>query len=296
MRKTSATRFSQSLNVCLKNDRDVQRASLVRIHPAEGLGQVIELSGEYQVLGRDAKCDIELADDSVSRRHAAIESCPDGFIVTDLGSTNGTYINDHRVTSEQIQAGDRLRFGNQIFRFLGTDRQELEYYESIYKIMTTDGLTQVYNKRYLMEVMERDIHRSQRTGRPISVLLFDVDHFKNINDTHGHLVGDEVLSELCRRAKSLVRRDEVLARYGGEEFALVMADATRADALEVAERLRRLIHETPFTPDGLELEVSVSIGVAEMPGDQSVSPAELLELADQQLYAAKQGGRNRVMG
>ena len=295
MRKTSATRFSQSINVRLNNDHVAQSASLVRIHPTEGLGQVLELTGGYQVLGRDTKCDIELADDSVSRRHAAVESAREGYIVTDLNSTNGTYVNDVRITSQQLHAGDRLRLGNQIFRFLGTDRQEVEYYESIYKIMTTDGLTQVYNKRYLMEVLERDLHRSVRYSRPLSVLLFDVDRFKTINDTYGHLAGDEVLSEICRRAKTLVRRDEVLARYGGEEFALVMADTNKNDAGFVAERLRLLIAETPFRTETAVFQVTVSIGLATTEGEQDLSATDMLDQADQRLYAAKQSGRNRVV-
>ncbi len=248
------------------------------------------------MLGRDSKCDIELADDSVSRRHAALESAREGYLVTDLGSTNGTYVNDRRIASQLIVAGDRLRLGNQIFRFLGTDLQEVEYCESIYKIMTTDGLTQAYNKRYLMEVLERDLHRSQRYGRPLSVLLFDVDRFKAVNDRYGHLAGDEVLSELCRRAKSLVRGDEMLARYGGEEFALVMADTELADAMIVAERLRKLIAEGPFTTDGAQFQVTISIGVASTRGESGVTVASLLDQADQHLYTAKQVGRNRVSG
>ena len=156
--------------------------------------------------------------------HAVLESVRGEFVLTDLDSTNGTYVNDQRIDARQLNPGDRLRFGNQIFKFLSADRIEAEYHETVYDIMTTDGMTQAHSKRYLMEVVERELHRTQRTHRPLSLLMIDVDRFKDINDTFGHLTGDEVLIELCRRATGQLRRDEVLARYGGEEFVLVMAD------------------------------------------------------------------------
>ncbi|MDX1948857.1 MAG: diguanylate cyclase [Pirellulaceae bacterium] len=294
--QTLATRFTQSaLEMHLGNRPTSRPNCLVRIHPAAGLGQILELDQPELVLGRDEACDIQLVDDSVSRRHARIESTEEGSVISDLGSTNGTYINDERVSERKLAPGDRLRLGNQIFRFLGADGIEAEYHEAVYRMMTTDGLTQVYNKRYLLDVIERELARAARTGRPLAVLMFDVDRFKSINDTHGHLAGDEVLSELCRRARGLVRQEEVLARYGGEEFVVLMPDTNREQGRAAAERLRGVIAERPFRTERVEIPVTVSIGVAAT-GDRPLTAALLLDQADEQLYAAKRGGRNRVMG
>ena len=151
------------------------------------------------------------------------------------------------------------------------------------------------NKRYLLDVLERELRRARRIARPLSVLMFDVDHFKKINDTHGHLAGDEVLSELCCRARGFLQQEEVLARYGGEEFVLLLPETPLAEALQVAERLRTTVAETQFATEQAAINVSISLGVAQFAGN-SQTVAELLDRADQQLYAAKRGGRNRVAG
>ena len=294
--QTLATHFTQSLlEIDLGTKPSTRPNCLVRIHPTEGLGQIIEFSEETLILGRDEGCDIQLTDDSVSRRHALVRSTAEGSFVTDLGSTNGTYVNDERVEQRKLAPGDRLRLGNQIFRFLGADRIEAEYHEAVYRMMTTDGLTQVYNKRYLLDVVERELARAQRSNRPLAALMFDVDRFKAINDNYGHLAGDEVLSELCRRARPLVRQDEVLARYGGEEFVLLLPETTRDQARETGERLRQAIAERPLHTERNEIPVTISVGIAAT-GSESLTVARFLDLADEQLYAAKRAGRNRVMG
>ena len=290
------TRFSQSFGLhSQQGNLSQQSGCLVRIYPAEGIGEVYDLGNESIVIGRDPSCDLELDDDSVSRQHASLEQVAGGYILTDRGSTNGTYVNDERIEQRKLRTCDRLRFGNQIVKFLSTDHIEVEYHETVYKIMTTDGLTQAYNRRYFLEVIEREFYRARRTGRPLSVLMVDVDLFKKINDTYGHLAGDEVLGELCRRINGLLRRDEVLARYGGEEFVLVMSDTPLDEACEAGERLRRAVAEHPFVSEQATINVTVSVGVASTEGRSLVEPTELIEQADQRLYAAKQSGRNRVM-
>jgi two-component system, cell cycle response regulator len=296
MSDSMPTRFSQSCGLHLQQGNlSRQSGCLVRIYPAEGIGEVFDLGKESIVIGRDPSCDFELDDDSVSRQHASLEQVAGEYILTDRGSTNGTYVNNERIEQRELRTCDRLRFGNQIVKFLSTDHIEVEYHETVYKIMTTDGLTQVYNRRYLLEVIEREFYRASRTERPLSVLMVDVDLFKKINDTHGHLAGDEVLGELCRRISGLLRRDEVLARYGGEEFVLVMSDTPLDEACEAGERLRCAVAEQPFVSGQATINVTVSIGVASTEGRSLVEPTELIEQVDQRLYAAKQAGRNRVM-
>ena len=296
MSDSMLTRFSQSFGLhSQQGNLSQQSGCLVRIYPAEGIGEVYDLGNESIVIGRDPSCDLELDDDSVSRQHASLEQVAGGYILTDRGSTNGTYVNDERIEQRKLRTCDRLRFGNQIVKFLSTDHIEVEYHETVYKIMTTDGLTQAYNRRYFLEVIEREFYRARRTGRPLSVLMVDVDLFKKINDTYGHLAGDEVLGELCKRINGLLRRDEVLARYGGEEFVLVMSDTPLDEACEAGERLRRAVAEHPFVSEQATINVTVSVGVASTEGRSLVEPTELIEQADQRLYAAKQSGRNRVM-
>jgi two-component system, cell cycle response regulator len=297
MHDVAPTRFSHSLNKRLKNAAShcERRSCLVRLYPAEGIGKFLELTDSLLVVGRDQSCGLELPDDSVSRNHASLEFVGGNYVLADLGSTNGTYVNDVRIESQQLNPGDRLRFGNQIFKFLSADRIEAEYHETIYGIVTTDGLTQTYSKRYLLEVVERELLRAQRTHRPLSVLMLDIDRFKQINDTFGHLAGDEVLVEVCRRAKAQLRREEVFARFGGEEFALVMTDTPLSAAHEVAERLRQAVAERPVQTEQGAVPVTVSIGVARTGGEEPLTAIEFLDRVDRQLYAAKQGGRNRVV-
>jgi diguanylate cyclase (GGDEF)-like protein len=269
---------------------------MVRIHPANGLGAVIDLEEGNLTVGRDADCEIHLPDDSVSRRHARFEIGGNVCTLEDLDSTNGVYINDRRIARQRLAPGDRVRFGNQIFRFLGGDQIETEYFEAVYRMMTTDGLTQACNKRYLMEMLERELSRARRRERPVSVVMFDVDHFKAINDKFGHLAGDEVLCELCRRARGVLRAGEVLARFGGEEFTIVLPETTLADARHVGERLRAEVAKAPFATEGPEIPVTISVGLGECSGAEEITVDALLARADTQLYNAKRAGRNQVCG
>ena len=271
-------------------------ARLVRIYPTEGVGQVLELSDGRQLVGRENCCEIYLDDDTVSRNHAAIERFEKEYAVTDLESKNGTYVNEERIESRWLAAGDRVRFGNQIFKFLSADQLEAQYHETVYKIITTDGLTQTYNQRYLMDVLDRELRRATRTGQPLCLLMFDVDQFKTVNETYGHLAGDEVLTELCRRAKSLLRCEEVLARYAGDEFIVVLSETKLEAAREAAERLRKKIVETPVRTETAEIAITISVGIAETHGEKAITPSQFVDLVDRRLNMAKESGRNRVMG
>lgn len=291
------TRSSDSLSAMLLSAANqCCHARLVRIYPAEGVGHVFEVGDGRQFVGRELGCDIRLEDDTVSRQHATIERFEDDYAVTDLGSTNGTYVNEERIESRWLNAGDRVRFGNQILKFLSADQIEAQYHDAVYRIMTTDGLTLTYNKRYLLDVLDREIYRAVRTDHPLCVLMFDVDEFKSVNDVYGHLAGDEALAELCHRARTVLRQDEVLARYGGDEFALVMADTPLQHAREAAERLRQKISEAPLHTSFGDIPVTISVGITEMPHEKTITASQLIELADRRLYMAKESGRNRIIG
>lgn len=286
-----ATRVSQSIFTApVLADRS---ALLVRIHPQQGIGQPLELCDSPMIVGREG-CSLLLSDDSVSRRHAMIEWNQGKHIVTDLRSTNGTYVNENRISEQVLEVGDRVRFGQQIFKYLTPQCIESQYHEVVYKIMTTDGLTQAYNKRYFLESLDREIELCRRSQEPLSVMLLDLDHFKSINDTYGHLAGDAVLSEFARRAKSVIRSGEVFARYGGEEFGMVCSRTTASAAMIAAERIRSVIAESPVVFDEQVIPVTVSIGVVCTDHSAARNIHDFLAEADHWLYVAKNNGRNQA--
>lgn len=273
-------------------------ACLIHIYPSgPSMGRRYPLSaGSAVLIGRGGDCAISIDDQSVSRRHAHIELTAQGFLSQDLNSTNGTFVNDRPISRQLLRDGDYLRVGNSIYRFLAGGNIEAEYHEEIYRLAIIDALTEIPNKRYLMEFLGRELARAQRHQRSLSLLLFDIDRFKAINDGHGHLCGDHVLREMAQRLKTTIRSDELLARYGGEEFAVVLPECAREDALGVGERVRTLVASHRFRFDGQPIPVTVSVGVASVASDEPIRPDELIDRADEKLYEAKRGGRNRVCG
>jgi two-component system, cell cycle response regulator len=271
-------------------------ACLVLIYPpGPALGKRFELPEAGVIIGRGHDCGILLDRDAVSRRHARIErSMGDGggWRVIDLDSTNGSYVNDVPIRNYLLRDGDRLKIGNAIFKFLTGGNVETAYYEEIYRMTIIDGLTQAYNKRYFVEQLERELARCGRNKRPLSLLMFDIDHFKKINDTHGHLTGDHVLKEMAARVRRRVRKDEIFARYGGEEFAVVLPEASREQAIHVAETLRTIVAREPFEFEHEQITVTISIGVATIA--EEIPAGTFVKTADDCLYRAKRGGRNQV--
>jgi diguanylate cyclase (GGDEF)-like protein len=269
---------------------------LVCICPSgPGLGRRYSVGSVPVVLGRESTCTIPVADAGVSRAHARITRGTDGtYLIEDLTSTNGTYVNNTRIRSGLLRDGDYLRVGGQIFRFLAGDNVEAGYHEEIHRLTILDPLTGVHNRRYLDDYLEREVERARRHGRPLSVLLADIDHFKVVNDKFGHLAGDFALQGMAVRLIALSRKDELLARYGGEEFALVLPETDLERALLCGERIRRAVVDQPFEFEGEQYPVTISVGVATLAPDQDVTAADLLREADDRLYQAKRAGRNRV--
>ena len=272
-----------------------REACLVHIYPTgPGMGARYSLGDAPVIIGRGSEADIRISDNSVSRRHARIQPGADGFYAIDLQSTNGTFVNDTPASMYKLKDGDYLRVGNCIYRYLAGGNVEADYHEEIYRLTIIDGLTEIHNKRYLLEFLDRELARSERHRRPLALLLFDIDHFKAVNDAMGHLAGDVTLRELVARVKAGVRKEELFARYGGEEFVIVLPETTREGAIHIAERIRGLVESRPFAYDNREYTLTISIGVATTTGEEALTPAELLRRADDRLYQAKRDGRNRV--
>jgi two-component system cell cycle response regulator len=246
-------------------------------------------------IGRGVENHIVLEGDSVSRRHAHFEQRSGAWWCVDDGSTNGSYVNDEQIMREaRLSNGDRIKIGPTIFKFLSGQDVEAQYHEEIYRMTIIDGLTQVHVKRYLLESLDKELMRARRHTRDLSFLMLDIDHFKAINDRHGHLAGDYVLKEVARLIQQRIRRDEVLARYGGEEFAIILPETTREGARALAEGLRERIEQSRFTFQNEVIRVTISIGVA-MLHESDRASMDLIKRADEKLYEAKHDGRNRVL-
>lgn len=256
------------------------------------LGKRFSLVDGTVLIGRGSENDVVLYGDSVSRRHARIESDANECRIVDLGSTNGTYVNDQPVQARSLCRGDQIKLGDTILKFLGGEDLESQFHETIYRMTIIDGLTEIHNKRYFVEQLERELSRAIRHRRPLSLVMCDIDHFKSINDEFGHVAGDYVLKEVARIAKSRLRPDDVIARYGGEEIALVLPETDLEGGRLIAEQLRKMIGTATFTFDDEDIAVTVSCGVAEL--DPRWGTRDFVRAADEMLYDAKRAGRNRV--
>jgi diguanylate cyclase (GGDEF)-like protein len=257
------------------------------------LGRRFPLGVETK-LGRGADNDIVIDMDNVSRAHATVRQKEDGFYLEDLDSTNGSYVNDVEVKADRLRNGDLMKIGGAILKFIQGGNIEALYYEEIYRMTIVDGLTQIHNKRYFLEFLDREMARCSRYDRPLSLVMFDIDHFKQVNDTYGHLAGDFILRRVAELVSKHVRKEELFARYGGEEFAIIMPETTGKKAGIFCEKIRRMIESTPFLYEGKEIKVTISLGLATMGRHRET--LAFIKAADDFLYAAKGNGRNRVEG
>ena len=246
-------------------------------------------------IGRSSSADVSMPEvQSMSRLHARLRHLGNRVVVEDLGSTNGSYLNDQPLGESRVMvSGDRFQIGAAHFKFLQDQDPEHAYHEAIYQLAIRDGLTEIFNKRKFDEELEREFERARRHQRPLSLVLFDVDHFKNVNDTYGHLCGDAVLQQICRRVGAELRTEQLFARVGGEEFAILSPETPLDGAEAMARRLCDGIAGRGFRFDGLEIRITCSFGVAELSIDMQI-PGDLYDITDQALYRSKQEGRNRV--
>jgi diguanylate cyclase (GGDEF)-like protein len=274
-----------------------EAAVIVISHPENRrLGARFRLTpGATLKIGRAADADVGLPEvPSLSRHHGRLRFHHGRVTLEDLGSRNGTYVNDRAVEgSVELKSGDRFQLGNVHFKFLHERDVEHAYYEAIYEMVARDGLTGIFNRRKLYEEGTRELARAQRHGRALSVVLLDLDHFKLVNDQHGHLVGDAALKQVTARLGPLVRTEEIFARIGGEEFVVLCPETDVERATVLAEKLRGLCASSPFDCGGIAVPLTCSVGVA------GLTPAmtgleDLLRAADRALYRAKNDGRDRV--
>ncbi|NJL98211.1 MAG: diguanylate cyclase [Synechococcaceae cyanobacterium SM2_3_2] len=256
------------------------------------IGRQYILGEDLLSVGRGSRNSIVLEDDSVSRHHCRIERHGSLYHLSDLGSTNGTYVNDRLSREVQLQGGDQVRIGETIFKFLSGTDIEVQYHEILYRMIIVDGLTGIHNKSYFLETLEREIQRADRYQHPLTLVMLDVDFFKRTNDTYGHLAGDYVLRELAQLLKDRIRPSDLVARYGGEEFALILPATALPGAVMFCNKLREMVAVHPFTFQSKTIALTLSMGVAQWLPAWDLN--QLIQQADEKLYQAKEQGRNRV--
>ncbi len=285
----------QTIACLKKTDKKAVKRSLVQIYPLDLDHGPIELGHETVTLGRSSSCQIQIADDSVSRQHAEIRFRGDRCEIIDLGSTNGVSVNGVLGQRTTLCSGDRIQLGTRVYRFLADDDIESQYHETVYSMMTRDGLTGVYNKRYLTETLVREVPRCKRHSRPIALIMIDVDNFKSVNDKFGYLVGDQLLRELAQRMQNVLREDDVLARLGGEKFAILIVESDLEQSVEIADRCREAVRSTAVDTTVGPIDATISVGVAAPVSDHLGSPDELIADAIERLCEAKSSGSGRVV-
>jgi two-component system, cell cycle response regulator len=264
-------------------------------------GQVFPLPpGRALLVGRRDDADIVLRDDGVSRRHATIEVDDHRARLLDLDSANGTFVDGVRTREAVLSDGVRIAIGGAtLLKFVWTDEIEARWQARLVEGALQDALTGLYNRRHLDGRLGAELSAAFRHGRPLSLILLDVDHFKAVNDAHGHLAGDEALRLAALVLQDTVRKEDVLARYGGEEFVVLARETGMAGGRALAERLRHAVERSRCMWQGTELRLTMSVGVAVSPkaGEYVAGESEtnLMAWADRALYLAKKAGRNTVV-
>jgi two-component system, cell cycle response regulator len=273
-----------------------QKPACLLVVGGELNGSIFNLDTGESVVGRNPDCSISLDFHGISRKHFTVTvNESDSVILTDLGSANGTYLNNQKLSEPiTLKRGDMIKIGAVAMKFLPKGDPERLTYDKLHEEAHTDGLTKCYNKMYFNNHLELELKKSKVTGKPLTLIIFDLDHFKKLNDNFGHDAGDYVLKEKARIVRENgIRQGDIFARYGGEEFCILLPNTNLKQGFEIAERLRKLIEKHEFLYDGKRLPVAASIGVADYRMGVN-NGTDLFKRADSAVYKSKEGGRNQV--
>ena len=264
--------------------------------PRTSIGRVFRITGDL-LLGRAGEADVWLDGEGVSRKHARVLREADGVTLVDLGSKNGSWVNGERVERRGLVAGDLVQVGaHHILRFTWQDQLDEAAHRTLMDNAIRDGLTGASNRTYFLDQLRKEVSAALRHGHQLSLALLDLDHFKAINDTHGHAAGDLVLRHFARTVNTLIRSEDTFGRIGGEEFALILRQCPEHEAIRVMDRVRDAVEHLDLMHGDTRIVVTVSIGISSVTPATATSDVMLMEQADQAMYRAKRGGRNRVVG
>ena len=277
---TSATEKSSALLLATRGQNIGQRYDLQ------------SFKASYSI-GRDAECDIAIEDDSVSRKHCQLRWIEDDWFVEDLKSMNGTFVNGHRIDRAPLRSNDLIKTGSAIFRFLRHENIEHAFHGAIYQLAVFDALTELHNRRYFEEFLNREFSRAKRHDRYLALMLFDIDHFSAINETYGAITGDHVLRSIGEKLGQRIRREELIARYSADCFALVLPETTLDGAKKFSEIIRHTMEISIFEFDGVKVPTTVSVGIGFYHSEMK-STDDLKAEAESALFRAKRNGRNQV--
>ena len=272
------------------------RRACLTVLTGAATGHIHKLLRGSTVMGRAPQVEVKLPDEGVSRTHARVRVETNQMWLEDLDSRNGTFLNGLRITEPApLKEGDKIQIGRTtVLRFSFHDELDESFHENLMSSALRDPLTKLFNKRYLMDRLDSELKFARRHETSLSLLMLDIDHFKQFNDTHGHLAGDAVLANLASVLTRAVRNEDVVARFGGEELAVVLRSIPLDPAAALGERLRKTVEQTITVHQDHDLQATISVGVAGFPSTKAETVAQLIDAADQALYRAKRAGRNCV--
>lgn len=283
----------------LKQVRESQQSVQAYLIVLSGpeVGRMHKLETSEITLGRSADNAMRINDVGISRRHARLVRDHAGVYIEDMASANGTFLNGERLVNRlQLRDGDKITLGSTtILKFTYHDKLDESFQRQMFDAALRDSLTGAYNKKYLLNHLKTEFAFAARHASSLSLIMFDVDHFKHVNDNYGHPAGDAVLIKLASIAQASVRAEDMFARYGGEEFSIICRGVSMGQAAHLGERLRSAVERATFEHNDVSLKVTISVGVAGFPEIPVSRHEDLIEAADTALYAAKHSGRNRVM-
>jgi two-component system cell cycle response regulator len=262
-------------------------------------GKHFVLEKKRTVIGREKVNDIALNDGKISKVHCEISVIRSGhgveqIYILDLDSTNGTFVNGNAVIQTSLRGGDKIQAGDTILQLSFSDEIEREYHAKLFDFAARDALTGLYNKRFIINELENYCRIARRSQRAFSIIMIDIDDFKQINDRHGHLCGDEYLKRLARLIQSSLRDQDIAGRIGGEEFLVILPETAIDGALQLAVRIRKRVEEFVLEYRSNKIQTTISAGVCQY--ESKVKDIkEFLELADRALYEAKKAEKNQVM-
>ncbi len=273
-----------------------RKRAFVVVLAGDRMGEMFPIEGPRTTIGRGLSADVRINDEGISRTHAVVEYRDGTYVLCDAGSTNGTYANGERIDEHELVEGDKIQIGaSSVLKFTFHDELDEDFQRRLYESALRDRVTGIFNRSYFNNRLESDVAFALRHGKPLSLVMIDLDHFKRVNDTYGHPAGDALLRDFASRVHATTRSEDVFARYGGEEFALICRDVDARRAVHAAERILSVITREPFAVEGRALPITASLGVADLGQLLEPSAEQLVRAADTALYRAKAEGRARIV-